>query len=81
MPYQHTITVLRKKIEEKKYIYVPQEITHVLHIFKRITGMPKRSLKAARWIGWALKALEDQHILTNKESRDLIRIDVENGDE
>lgn len=83
MPYPHTINTLRKRIKEKNYKLdnTPSDITHVLYMFKRIIGMHQNSLKAARWIGWALKALEDQKILTNEESRALIRIDVSNGDQ
>ena len=41
------------------------------------------SLKAARWIGWILKAVEDIESLgwTNSISRDLIRRDVEEGND
>jgi hypothetical protein len=41
------------------------------------------ALKAARWIGWMLKFVEDIESLgwTNSISRDLIRRDVEEGND
>lgn len=48
---------------------------HLLWMLDQIESM-KDLLKASRWIGYILGRMEAQGLLTNKQSRDLIRQDV-----
>jgi hypothetical protein len=56
-------------------------INHVLMMIKEIQDAEPKSLKAARWLGWLLRDMEERGFLTNEQSRALVRIDVQNGDE
>jgi hypothetical protein len=59
---------------------------HILWMCHQIAYLERtasNSLKAARWIGWILKAVEDIESLgwTNRISRDLVRRDIEEGND
>jgi hypothetical protein len=56
----------------------------VLWMIQEINAMPetiKGSLKAARWIGYVLHMCEELGFWHNGHSRDLIRKDVESGND
>jgi len=49
--------------------------SHLLWMLEQIEVMPDL-LKASRWIGYVLARLEAMGIVTNKQSRNLIRKDI-----
>ncbi len=57
--------------------------SHLLWMLQEIAGMkvnPKgNSRKAGRWIGYVIGRLESPELLTNEESRNMVRQDVQNG--
>ena len=81
--YPNTIYALREKLEEG-FPGVEAESgldclpAHLLWMLDEIEGMDDLP-KASRWIGWATGRCEDLELLNNQESRDLTRVDVENG--
>ena len=52
--------------------------SHLLWMLEEIKKMNNTSGKAGRWIGYVLAYLEMMELLTNQESRNLIREDVLN---
>jgi len=46
---------------------------YVLWMLREIPKM-EDTYKASRWIGWCLSRMETMNMLTNKESRELVRI-------
>lgn len=60
-----------------------EELAHVLWMAeefpKRFDNSIKDAVKAARWIGWMFKSLENLGYLTNFDSRDMARKDKEAG--
>ena len=78
MPYDITINFLKNKIKHHKL--EGPDIDHILYMFSEIKEMENKP-KAGRWIGWCLKALENIGIITNNDSRFLIKKDVEEGNE
>jgi hypothetical protein len=64
-------------IDFKKF----RNISHCLFMVMKIQEMGQQSLKAARWLGWLLRDMEERGFLTNEQSRNLVRVDVQNGDE
>ncbi len=54
-----------------------QRAGHVLWMLYQMGEWDQgQSSKAGRWIGWALAVLEMQGLLSNRESRNLARMDV-----
>lgn len=53
--------------------------SHLLWMSEEIKKMNNTSGKAGRWIGYVLARLETMELLTNQESRNLIKKDVLNG--
>lgn len=88
MAYPYTLTALLDMIG-KEYDDLPQKfnlkktngICHILEMLKEVQDAEPKSLKAARWLGWVLRDMEERGYLTNEQSRNLVRIDVQNGDE
>lgn len=81
--YPNTICALREKIEEGFAGTKPRSgleclPAHLLWMLDEIEDMDDLP-KASRWIGYATGRCEDLELLTNQESRDLTRVDVENG--
>ena len=81
--YPNTIHALREKLEER-FVGIeaksgleclPAHLLWMLDEIDRMDDLPK----ASRWIGYATGRCEDLELLTNQESRDLTRVDVENG--
>ena len=87
MSYNYTITSLLRMIIEElgklpEYNFKKTgNIIHLLEMIKEIQDAGPKSLKAARWLGWVLRDMEERGFLTNEQSRNLVRIDVQNGDE
>ena len=53
---------------------------HILWMFEQVEKMePAEKGKAGRWICWAVAYLEIMGFLTNAQTRDLIRVDVQDG--
>lgn len=53
---------------------------YVLWMLDEIVKM-QNPLKAARWMGWALAYMEVMGFISNEESRTMIRVDKERGDD
>ena len=81
--YPSTTKALREKLEEGfPGVEVESGLdclqAHLLWMLDEIDRMDDLP-KASRWIGYATGRCEDLELLTNEESRDLTRVDVENG--
>jgi len=84
--YPNTIEIITDIIKEKFPEAKPKEglddlSSHLLWMLEEIKKMNNASGKAGRWMGYILARLEAMELLTNQESRDLIRKDVLNGHE
>lgn len=88
MYYPGMIEKIRVKIEEKFSGIEPKcdpernpkNIPHLLWMLSQIEEFGKnKSAKAGRWMGWIMCALEIIGVITNEESRNMIRDDVERG--
>ncbi|MEX2090744.1 MAG: hypothetical protein WD989_01255 [Candidatus Paceibacterota bacterium] len=53
---------------------------HILWMLDEVKNTRDRT-KAARWIGWVLAHMEVMGFITNEESRNMVRIDKEAGNE
>jgi hypothetical protein len=53
--------------------------SYILWMLEQIENMKDNPTKAARWIGYAVRMAEELDLLTNAQSRDLCRMDVEDG--
>lgn len=82
--YPHTVGALREKLEEGFPGVEPSKgldeclPAHLLWMLDEVASMDDLP-KASRWIGYATGRCEDLELLNNQESRDLTRVDVENG--
>lgn len=86
MYYPHSIKTIRTKIyPAQKGMREPGQqktIGHILWMLGEIENMKcDQSAKAGRWIGWILANMEFMNIISNEESRDMIRIDVTNNND
>lgn len=87
MYYPYTIKIVRKKIKSYSQTGRMSEleqktIDHIRWMLDEIDNMgSNQSAKAGRWIGWILANLEFMSIITNKESRNIVRIDVSNSND
>ena len=52
---------------------------YILWMLEQIEEMKGDPTKAARWIGYAVRMAEELDLLTNSQSRDLCRMDVQEG--
>lgn len=75
--YNNTI----KKIREYNYYNIDnKDYLYLLWMCDEIEKMTD-SLKAARWIGYVLRMVEELNFWDNNVSRDYIREDVKNKDQ
>lgn len=86
MYYPHSIKIIQDKIgnlqKETMGSEQQKDVPHILWMLGEIRKMNSdQSAKAGRWIGWILRDLEVLKIITNEESRDMIRIDVMNDND
>lgn len=86
MYYPHSIKIIRKKIysagKEIQESKRQKIISHILWMLDEIENMKDdQSAKAGRWIGWVLANMEFMDIITNEESRNMIRTDVRNNND
>lgn len=88
MYYPNTINKIEQKIAEKfTTTQANPDVTdlpgYTLWMIDQIKNMGQSengSLKAARWLGWILRVVEnDLNLWDNSFSRDLVRADVEMG--
>jgi len=82
--YPNTIEVITNIIKKNFPKAEPRQgitdlSSHLLWMLEEIKKMNNASGKAGRWIGYVLAHLETMKLLTNQESRQLIRKDVLNG--
>lgn len=85
--YPHTLAAIRTGIESKHGVTTPDPdgvpanmAGYILWMAEQVKNMDSHSLesaiKAARWIGWMSKAVEDDlKLWDNQHTRDLIRED------
>jgi len=86
MYYPHSIKTIRAKIyPAQKGTQEPgqrRKISHILWMLGEIENMNSgQSAKAGRWIGWILANMEFMKIISNEESRDMIRTDATNNND
>lgn len=87
--YPNTIKAIRDILKEKypnieaKEIIddLPSQPPHLLWMLDKIEEMENIPARAGRWIGYCVRAVEDIGLLTNQESRNIIRKDVKDGHE
>lgn len=72
--YPNTCRWIRQNVPEFHHAF-----WMVQQIEQHNDGTLKGALKAARWIGYALREAEESGYLTNEQSRDLVRADVTAG--
>ena len=78
--YHNTNTFIKKVIDENFPNTIPREDlddrpANLLWMIQKMQTFDDYR-KASRWIGWMLAHAEILGLMTNKESRDLIRSDV-----
>ena len=84
--YPNTIAAVRKILQdnfpglksEKGLDNLP---AHLLWMLEKIEGMANDPAKAGRWMGYILRGIEELGLLTNQESRNMVREDVRAGNE
>ncbi len=79
--YPNTIKATREIIKKNFPDSKPKEgfddlPSHLLWMLDEIKEMKNDSGKAGRWMGYVLARLEALKLLTNQESRDIVRKDV-----
>lgn len=81
--YPVTITAVRRELSAPPIGALPDQVRHLQWMCGEIDGLDPYSLsvalKAARWIGWILRAMEEMNIWSNETSRDLVRADALHG--
>ena len=77
MLYEYTITKIKKHTFNDT---CNENYQHLIWMCDEISKMSD-SLKAARWIGYVLRMIEDLGFWDNTVSRDYIREDVKNGND
>ncbi len=82
----YSIKIFRRLVNEKYSQAIAKKgiedmPSHCLWIFKQLEQMPKgKSAKAGRWFSWVFGQLESTGLITNEDSRRMVRVDVKNGD-
>jgi hypothetical protein len=85
--YPNTLRTLRELLKGKypgteakeEVSELPSSPQHMLWMLDGIEKMENDPGKAGRWLGYCVRAVEDMGLLTNLESRSLIRQDVKEG--
>jgi hypothetical protein len=52
---------------------------YILWMLEQVEGMKDDPTKAARWIGYVVRMAEELDLLANSQSRELCRMDVQDG--